>query len=201
MPIDYRIERKKFEVFGDQIGAILTREFKRQLQEFDVEEAEVEVYRERIIPVDTSTEGRVINVQYASTEFEGKHQGNANGPHVYFIDLIASHGHKGEDRSDELSHMDLQRMMGIAWEILEHPSHNLLELGAPNVGGVFVRNMEIMNAREGDNWLATTFGRLTFEVRTAERTNLSAGNAVLMSVHQVRLGTTDKGYRYEYIEP
>lgn len=200
MPIDYKIERKRFEIIGDQIGAILARELHTQRTQFDVEEATAEVYRERTNTIDAG-EGRVFNVQYASTDFESKHQANSTGVHTYFVDAYSVAEHKDDDRADEISSLQLQRMMGLVWEIFEYPGHNTLELAKPSIGGLHVSDMEILNARDGDNYLAITFGRVTIKVKGVETTQLPAGTAVLMSVAQVKIGLTENGFRYEYIEP
>lgn len=200
MPIDYKIERKRFEQIGDQLGAILTDEMYRQGQDFEVDECrEVTVYRERITTIDAE-EKAVVNVLYAETGFDNKHQGSSAGSNTYYIDIYAVEPstRSGED-GDKLAALKLQRLMGIVWEILEHPIYKTLSLAAPSISGLMVANMEIVNAKENDSALAMTFGRITVNVRAVEETGRSAGNALTSSITQIKLVETEKGYRYEHV--
>src|SRR5688572_8702309 len=103
MPIEYKIERKKFEVIGDQLGAIIALEFRKQWEQFEVDECRgVEVFRERNRIIDANSEQSVINVQFAATQYEAKHQGASDGSNTYFIDFYRNEPSRDGKEGDEL---------------------------------------------------------------------------------------------------
>lgn len=201
MPIEYKIEKKNFETIGDQLGAIITEELAYQKSEYDNPDCDcVDVYRERTSRID-STEMSVVNVSYASTEFSNKNQGSKTGDSTYFIDVYASSKSTRTEDGDKLANLKLQRIMGIIDEIIENPIYKKLGFTTPAISGHMVENMEIIYPRADEaDALSNCFGRLTVKVRANETTGLLNGTPLTSAITQVKLGLTDKGYRYEYAE-
>lgn len=199
MPIDYKIERRRWEEIGDLIGEIIALEFDNQvLQYYNTDCEAVDIYRDRIVPIN-HTELSVLNISYSSSEYSNKHQGSKSGEHTFWIDIYCQSASEDDVRADFLANKKLQRLMGIIDDILENPIYKTLGQAPPILSGTMVENTEVVNAtKETQDALASVFGRVTFKVRANEENGLLAGNQLLTHLTQIKLGITDKGFRYEY---
>lgn len=198
MPIDYKIERKNYDLIGSNIASILASEIKEQWNTYEVEDCKcVDVYKNRMTAID-ATELSVINVSYASSDFSNKNQGTKSGDNTYYIDVYCNSKSNREEDGDEIAVARIERLMGIIDEILEHPMYKKLGF-VPNgiISSSMVSNIEMVYPKPELDALSTVFGRVTFTVRANESTGLTSGVELDVAITKVYVNSTTKGFKYE----
>lgn len=198
MPIDYKIGKKNFQQIGENIAAILETEFKNQWTTYENEDCRcVDVYKDRVTPLD-ETELTVVNVTFAASWYDNKHQGSKSADNTYYIDVYCNSKSTKDRDSDDIAQERIQKVLGVIDEVLEHPLYKKLGF-VPNgiISGTMVEGIEIVYPKETMDALASVFGRVTLKVRGIESTGLNVGVDLDAAITKVYINSTTKGFKYE----
>lgn len=196
--INYKIDKKNFELIGHSICAILKAEFNNQWKVHKNEAVKcVQVFRERTTPIQ-DVEMDVVNLSYASSDYDNKNQGTKSGDNIYFIDVYTNANSQRDKDNDYLANVQLQAIMRVIDGILEDPIYKKLDFTTPKISGTMVQRMEIMYPKsDSTDALSSCFGRITFQVRANENTGLIDGLLVAGSTTKVKVDGDPRGFLYE----
>lgn len=192
--INGQIPVQPFELVRDRIGFILSDELPNQYTLSANEALNVSVYKERIVPFD-NTEIGLVNVRYGRGDLNNQHQGQTDHNATYFIDCYQKAKSTSSSVGDVDSLIKLHSLIGVCRAILENPIYKTLDFAPAFIGYSQIESIDIAEPQRGDA-TNTTMGRLTFNVRMLEDTQLI--DAILASGYdtQVKIELTDKGYKY-----
>lgn len=193
--ITAEIPSQAFEVVGTRIALILASELDNQLTQFGNYDADVEVWRERIIPFGQA-ELPAINVQLAQGTFEGQTLKQTDGTYTFNVDVhecAKAIGKEKVEQADYLALTKLQRKLGMCRAILENPLYYTLNFAPPFVMNRRMRSMNIANSDAQDATMSV-WGRLQFEVRVPEAANLLNLTDLAHFDTSVKLYDTENGY-------
>ncbi len=199
--ISYSIGEQNFERILFQVGVIITAELENQLSQFYNTDCDgIDVYLERSNPID-KTEMAMITVGASRGDYSNQHAGYVDGVYSYNIDVWTNAKSTSVDDGDYLAGVRRNRIVGIVRAILEDPIYKTLGFAPGSIGNLRVRSFEIGAIRKGeldaDN---TTIGRVVLEMKAAEISQLIVAPEVVQATSHIKLGITDKGYKYEYIK-
>jgi len=195
--IEKEIPKNNYELVRDKIGAILYDELEVQFLTYNVQEANVtEVSIERTSPED-HIELATVNVSIAENSFENKHPGQSDGSVIYNIDVYVKQKSEPGKSGDQHSQYKLQRLLGIIRYILEDPQYKTLAYTIPFIKHTMVNRIEL-RAPSANDTANCAMGRLSFQVDMVEETSLLEGVWLESHITQVKLGISDKGYKYVY---
>ncbi|MFA6057300.1 MAG: hypothetical protein WC756_03810 [Taibaiella sp.] len=184
-----------FELVRNRIAEILADEFISQASiHGNPEWMPSKVYVERRISID-NTDMPVINVALANGAYSNKDVTQVDGSYQFFIDCYTQSPGTDDGDGDALAAIALHRIMGMCRAILENPEYSTLAYAPPFSCSVAVTSMTIGDYAQAD-MQNSAIGRLIFEVRIPEIVELKAGLPLSISITQVKLFNTIKGYLY-----
>jgi hypothetical protein len=197
--INYKIEQQNYEVIRNQIAAILTLELDRQVAVFYNTECEgISVYIERGAPVD-KTETVFVNVSLPRGDFNNKHAGYTDGVYSFYVDVYTNAKATGDNSADTISSFRNQRVIGILRAILEDPQYKTFGFTPGNCANLGCSQMEYGEIKKGEmDATATIVGRLIVSAKAGEASQLLTGEPLLFSITQLKLGISNKGYKYTF---
>lgn len=188
------ILKSGFEQVLERIGEILLIEWTSQKLKQDLPES-VSLFKERTTPIDQS-EDLYINVLFSGEEKSLNGQRDSQNRAIYFVDVYTTgdnqQGKFGwEDSSDRLL-----RYLGIMRYILSYSDYKTLLFEDGLIGGTSVDNISTLDPTMIKDSSFSRMGRITFGVKVLENQTLWQGEALHESITGVKLGTTDKGYKF-----
>ncbi len=192
------IPSAKFEIIRDRLGEILATEYANQAALANDTSLNPAVYIERFIQID-QTETPLVNVSMQSGDYDNKSIKKVDGNYTYYIDIYTSAKSTKEQDGDSISVLKLQRLMAVTRAIIENPRYKTLGYQAPFNCNIGVTSMQVSDPINNGDGCHFAIGRLIVSIRVPETVEL-IDDAPLLSVSltQVKLYNTDKGYRYEW---
>lgn len=188
------IPSQKFEIIRDQIAVILGVELGAQAAITGDYDLDADVYADRNVPFDR-TELPAVNVTVNQGDYSNKNQGQSDGQYTYNIEVYTAAKSSDGSRGDVLANQKLNRLMGVCRAILENPVYKTLDVTPGYIKRTAVtgfRNGRMQEQDGGYNVVSV----MEFEVHAVEDTQLLEGVEFGEIVTQVKLGLTDKGYKY-----
>lgn len=197
--ITERIEKQSFEIVGEIIGDILTKELANQ-QEIQCLKEKHTVFKERITSVD-KTEEIVIIVLFDSSTLNYATQSEGQFKANYFIDIYASGKATDDTPGDEGVAAKVLRYAGMCRYILD--SHKYITLGIePSlriIAGAAVQNIQMFEQENTQDASYSRMCRINFEVRIMEDQDVWKGILLDQHLTSTKLDLTEKGYQYKLI--
>lgn len=190
------IPTESWELIGDQICTILSEELNNQVLLTYDETICTNVNYERTIPKDKS-ELPMVNVLFSSWEGETGRVGNGQEMTVTFFIDTWFYGEDTESiRGDLIAARRAKRTAGIIRSILMNPSYRTLDLANGIVGGNNISRANISETarQDSENMIMV---RLTFEVKCNNNHELLNSVEWTEFNTQVKIGETEKGYKYK----
>ncbi len=191
--IDGIIPQQSFEIVHNRIGAILTTELENQVlltMDYDLE---VDIYKERDIPLNEG-EFKCVNVILERDDFSGQHQGQTNGTCRYVIEVTVDGKSRNNTLGDTIAMNRCQKIIGKIRGILEDPKYKTLGFAPPFIWNRHVENVYFGKPIKQDT-KHVVMGRVTFVVKMSETSDLIDNLVTLYeNLTTVKLELTDKGY-------
>lgn len=190
------ISPQSFEIVRDRIGSILADELANQSAlDGNNPDINARVWVERVVPFD-HTDMPACNVIFSRGGLEGHTAVQTDGIYTYFIDFYAKAKSGAVTQGDSLAIFRLHRLIGLGRAILENPRYKTLGFVPPFV--MHRRAAEIVISDPGQqDAISTVMGRLVFNVKCPETTELIAPAIIAGYDTQVKLFQTEKGYVYQ----
>lgn len=193
--LDYIIGLRKYELIRNRIGEILADELAHQYDLTADPNLKAPVYIERTVPISTD-ETPIINILTVRGDYGSQDAASTLGNYQYYIDCYASSKTKGTDRGDYLASVYVQRLTGVIQAILENPVYRTLGYAAPFNASICVKSIYFPEPITNDTESLKT-ARIEVVVEAPEENKLIEPTLIASYTTQVKLGQTDKGYRYE----
>lgn len=206
MPVlENPIPKRAYELIGERIAEILADELPDQATKISDPYMAATVFRERIVPVDTSevAEKGVVISMMSRAGYSDQLQTNLtkDGAYVYHIDAYVRADFTENQRGDTKAYVRLQRLLGLIQGIFQAPQY--LTLGY-NPGFIERRSIEDIqlaapkDSEENDNMV---FGRVILWVRAPDHPDPESVSIADGFDTQVKLYDTDFGYMYAVDNP
>jgi hypothetical protein len=192
--ITEEIPAQAYELIRDRIGAILAVEIAAQVTNYGDYEIDANVWVERWKPF-SHTEVPAINVQLARGNYDGQHQGSADGTFTYHVDVYDGAKSTTATDGDKRAALKVQKLLGVCRYILQHTAYKTLDFAPPFIHRVTVTEFNIAQQGEQDS-TNQSMARLTVTVKAGELTTLLSAIAIDSHYSTVKLSTTDKGFLY-----
>jgi len=185
-----------FEQVLERIGLILLEEWTSQKTKQNLPE-EVALFKERITPISQSEE-LYVNLLYSGSDTLQKGQKDGMYNTIYFIDIYTN-GQAGEDKTgSEDSSNRLLKYLGIIRYILSYSDYKTLSFDDGLIGGTSITNISTLDPSLNQDSSFSRMGRIIFSVKILENQSLWQGIAIQENITGVKLGTSDKGYKFIY---
>lgn len=190
------------ELIRNRIGAILKDEIDCQYLQYNSDAFIHDLWIERAIPF-SPEELPAVNVCTPKGDYENAHQGSSDGNFTFFIDVHTRHNANPEDGGDMLANFQMKRLLGICRYILADPIYKTLAFAPGFIMQVRIVGFEIKPHYKDHSgmWasdLNSAMGRLVVTVKANEVNQLIDAPLIDSHVTQLRLGISNKGYRYIY---
>lgn len=183
-----------FEQILERIGEIIFLEWTSQKEKQSLPET-VSLFKERTVPINQS-EDLYVNLLFSGEENSSKGQKDSQNRAVYFIDVYTT-GDNSEGKSGwEDSSNRLLRYLGIIRYILSYSDYKTLLFEDGLIGGTSVDSISTLDPTMINDSSFSRMGRITFTVKVLENQTLWQGEALHESITGVKLGTTDRGYKF-----
>lgn len=196
--INTLIPQQNFELIRDRIGVILFEEFASQyILSTSNPDLNPTIYNERIIPV-SHTETPLINVMFSGGNSLSQNAVDADYSYTYFIDVYTSSPTVTTSNGDKLSLYKLHRLLGMVRAILSDARYKTLGFTAPSIERRFVSGIQVAQPENKQDGTSSVFGRVTFEVRVSEITELKTPNPIDGANTIVTMNETELGYLYSF---
>jgi hypothetical protein len=190
------IPEQNFELILQRIAFILADELGGQFAlDNTIEEFSGKVYVERTKPFDQS-ESFAYVVAFPEGQYTGKTIKDQDGDYTYMIDCYATAKDSDAVPGDTLSATKMLRMLGAVRSILESPHYNILSFPAGFINGTMVKSVQAGDPENNLDAKNTRRGRVIFNVRANETTELQTSTLLKQSNTTVLISGTDKGYFY-----
>ena len=196
------IPSRAYELIRSRIVEILGDELANQVlltyDEEDQNKINTSVWEERVIPFDP-TEYPAVNVMLARGGFENKSSMlQKTGEYSFYIDVQVRAKSTDDESGDTTAAIDLQRLLGLCDAILSDQAYIRLGFGItpPFVSHVSSEGFVIADPQRNNDANHSMMGRLTFNVRCVESTATIEGILADQADTQVKIGLTEKGYKY-----
>ena len=191
------IPSQNFESVRNQIGAILFTELQNQYTLTANELFNASVYVERSTPFDKSGTPE-INVSFIGANYDNKdHSGSVRGDNSFAIDVYTSAKTTDSETGDKAAMLKLHSLLGKCRYILEHTTYKTLDLSVPLIQRTIVSGISIAEMKSMDS-ANIAHGRLSFTAVFNETTTLLDAVELTLSTTVVKIGLTEKGYKYSY---
>lgn len=190
------IPPQAYEVIRDRIYAILQDEIKNQ-QTLSGDTETINFFIERSKPVQ-SVEMPAIVVSFAEADYETKTIVVKDGKYLYNIDVWNNSREVSGVDGDQLSSLDLQKLIGKVRFILEHPIYVTLLFPRPGITRVTVQKIAIGNPNQSD-MESVIMGRITLLVEAAENESFLNALAIAGADTVANIDTSPDGYQYTAI--
>lgn len=189
------LELRAYEPIRERIGAILMLELANQAAMTYDDDLLVNVYNERSKPVQPN-ECPVVNVSLSKSDYDNQTVIKSDGTYQFFIDCYCTSATTGDERGDSLASFKSQRLAGVCTAILEHPVYLTLGFTPPFIIRNQVTGFEVGEPdRSGSTNMTLT--RITLSVKSSQNEPTETGIELALSLTQVKIAITDKGYKYE----
>jgi len=198
MAIDGIIPNQKFSIVRDKIADILSSEFENQEYLTGDADLAVTVQAGRSRAID-KTEVPFINVMIGRMSFDNSNQGQDDNLVTYYIDVYAKAKASAEKAGDLSASDKLLKYLSVARVILNNPLYRTLGFAPGFIGMRTIRDIEMEDPQNTHDAVVTQRARILFDVKMLETADTYQEFVQVGSSHtQVKLGDTEKGYRYEY---
>lgn len=193
------ITERAFEFIGAQLPVIIKDELADQAVKLSNPYLDAKVFRERLIPVDSSelTNCAVVNTMLARDNFDEIQTPLTNdGTHRYYVHAYVKADFTQQQRGDTAAYILLQRVLGVIKGILMAPQYLDLGFEPGVIAHRHVESIEIAqpsNPEESENMV---YGRLTLVVRAPDHPDPESAVLINGNDTQVKLHETDLGYQY-----
>lgn len=186
------IPKQGFELCRDAIGAILLTELTSQkaIQGSDFPE-DVNVLSESLTPFDAADQV-ALNIVLASSGYSQFTQIDAQGKTIYLVDIYTS----GINSGDSAFRRD--KFLGMVGFIFRSAYYRILGLPAGLIGGTYVESFVIGETKKEDSAF-TSFAQMQIGVRIQEEAQGWPGVALAQNASGITLASTNKGYKYQFI--
>lgn len=196
--IQESIQKQSFEQILERIGEILLTEWTSQKTKQSLPE-DVSLFKERTTPIGQG-EDLYVNILFSGEELTSKGQKDSQNKVIYFIDVYTTgdrlDGKAGwEDSSDRLL-----RYLGILRYILMYSDYKTLLFDDGLIGGSSIENIATLDPTMREDSSFSRMGRITFGVKVLENQTLWQGEALKGNTTKVKLGTSEKGYKFIFTE-
>lgn len=189
------IAPRYFERIRDRIGEILIDELNNQFVLTSDSRLKANVYIERAKSIDKIALPAVV-IKFASGRYGNKNQGNSDGTYTYYIEAYTSSKSNSIQDGDIRAKIDLQKLLGVCWAILENPVYKTLGFAPPSLSELSITEIDIADIQEPDG-LNTGMGRLALSVRVCESVSLITPALLEGYETKIKLGDSNEGYYYE----
>lgn len=188
------LEPRAYEPIRERIGAILTLELTNQAAITYDDDLLVNVYNERSKPVQPN-ECPVVNVSLAKSDYDNQTVIKSDGTYQFLIDCYCTSATTDDERGDSLASFKSQRLAGVCMAILEHPVYLTLGFTPPFIIRSQVTGFEVGEPDRSES-TNMTLTRITLSVKSSQNEPTETGVELALSLTQVKLGLTEKGYLF-----
>ena len=186
---------RAYEPIRERIGAILTLELLNQAAITYDDDLLVDVYNERSKPIQPD-ECPAVNVILAKGDFDNQTIISEDGSYQFMIDCYCTSATTDIDRGDSLASFKSQRLAGVCMAILEHPLYHVLGFTPPFIIRNQVTGFEVGEPDRSES-TNMTLTRISLSVKASQDEPTQTGVELALSLTQVKIALTDKGYQYE----
>ena len=190
------IPPQQFEIIRDKIGLILYEEIKNQFALTTDQNLNVKTFVERFVPFD-KTDFPCLNIIFSGGQYGNKNVKTVDGTYSFYVDVYTSAQSNVTATGDKEASFRLHKLLGICRAILENPQYRNLGFTNGQIGNATVSDISIQQPNNSQDGTSSIMGRLTFNVRALECTQLLDAVLVNSTKTEVKLNLTDKGYLYE----
>jgi hypothetical protein len=195
------IGQSNFELIRDQIGAVLALEIANQKVLSPALIAPDKIWIERFVPFDASEYPAIkILYQHGSIDEGSREILQAHYTHTYFIDVMFSAKSTADAQGDQLSSVQMQKMLGIIRAILSSPAYSTIGFSRPFNKRAWVNSIEVFEPMEMQDETNQINGRVEYCIEVPEYGVVTDTGVPLNEITTtVRLNESDKGYFWDYI--
>ena len=193
------IPKQAFEIVRDLIGGILVLELQNQISLQSELSGELNLYVGRMTPFQQS-EKLMINVLVDSASYNSIQQVGVHGTTTFFIDVYASSKQTSELNGGQASTIIRDKWIGMIRTILEDTHYKTLVLAPGTIMGVAVKGFENYTSKDAQDSAFVKVSRLTLDIKMTEQQTLWSGVLIENNLTGIKLGLTERGYKYEFEE-
>jgi hypothetical protein len=195
--IENIIPKQGFEIIRDLISAIITTELINQQSLQDLKDP-LNIYTGRSVPF-AHSEQLMINCVVDSGDYSNNHQKGTHGKTNYFVDIYTSAVETQDNDGGFLATQKRDKYLGMIRYILQ--DHHYVSLGLPSglIMGKSVDGFENFEVGNHQDATFTKMSRLSFSVRIIEDQSLWAGVDISSIFTEIKLESSENGYKYEKI--
>lgn len=194
--IEESILKQGFEQVLERIGSIILVELLSQKEKQDLPE-EINIFKERITPIDQS-EDMYINLLYSGSGLTQRGQKDGTYKTIYFLDVYTTGNNQDGKTGSEDSSDRLLKYLGLIRYILSYSDYKTLLFEEGLIGGTGVENISTLEPSLDQDSSFSRMGRITFYANILEGQTLWQGVALAQSLTGIKLGTSEKGYKFIY---
>lgn len=191
------IPPQAFELVRDRIGEILTDELENQVLHYGNYDCDVDVYKERGVPLNLS-ELPMITVAFANGTYDGQTVIQSDGTYTFFIDGYYAAKTSEGGPADTMAMTKLNRLLGVCRAILDDAQYLWLGFEPPFIMSRHVSGIAILDPLTS-SMPNMVMGRLTITVKVPELGYDYVPSLIEGYETMVRINTTDQGYKYQSI--
>ena len=196
--ISENISQQGFEIVRDLIGAIIKVELENQKQLKGLTD-DINVFSGRSTPFQQS-EKLMFNVLIDSGDYSNIHEKGAHEKTNFFIDIYTTAKESATVDGGYASTVQRDSYLGMIRYILQHHFYQTLGLEPGFIMGTYVDGFENFEPSNNQDASFVKMSRLSFSVRICESQSLWNGIEINSIFTTVKLGLTDRGYKYECSE-
>ncbi len=182
------IPDQNFKLISERVGLILT-------DELSLHDPDVDVFLERIVPIDKS-EVPAINIMYSGSKYTANDRSNSDSSDVIFIDVYIKAVGTDVKRGDELASEALKVLLGKIRYILESPLYETLDFTPGLIRRSEVESINTFQPEKVGDGINGVTGRVNLRVDASETVALGAAKNAEGYTTNVKLEETDKGYQF-----
>ena len=189
------IPKQNFELVRDKIGVILADELPNQATLNANTDLNVQVYSERLTPINAS-ELSFVNISYNNSSFDENTTVQSVGDNTYFIDVYCRAKSDVVINGDTKSVLKRDRIVGVIRAILENPVYRTLGFVAPSLNRTTVTQIQTPDSFNSKDSSFVAIARITFVVNVPEKVSLINANIIQGMSTSIKLSETEKGFVY-----
>jgi hypothetical protein len=179
--IGYEIPNQKFELFRDVIGLIIKEELANQFTLTGDAVFNSDVYIERFVPYNASTELPAVNISFKEIEYTDSSVNYNVGENMYAIEITTKAYETDDGRADFLSSIKNHKLIGTIAYILSSIEYRTLGLPTGTVMGTSLKKIKIYppdpvyNPTQSTDELSVVTSMILFGVTAADEYNDVSG--------------------------
>ncbi|HLW10685.1 MAG TPA: hypothetical protein VKX35_09815 [Fermentimonas sp.] len=172
--IGYNIPTQKFELFRDVIGLIIKEELANQYTLTSDPIYNADVYIERFVPYNASTELPAVNISFKEIEYTESSVDYNFGENLYAIEITTKAHESADNRADFLSSVKAHKLIGAISYILSSIEYRTLGLPPGTVMGTSLKKVKVFppdpvyNPTQSTDELSVVAALILFGVKAAD---------------------------------